>query len=302
MIAPSNDSLGTTTCIDVFYRVAVCVAGRAKDAAEPGGEGLILYADELKAIDVNLLPLLRHISGQNTTVEMPRRDLDYWSGTMVRACVRLVDFRTLHIYPGDLVPDGAFIHHIATRPEVCFYPFADIMSAIERLAIRYSVPPESLVFRYRGAAIRDADTIHRTIRIRPGEAQAFADALDRWHEQANRLISPTEANASDSDNGVPTMVRGIKLTRKALMRVVGKTRRTLQNWDAARRGPMGLPWVRGEISSKGRIEYDIWKNWLTIIAIIEREGNRDARWLEARIRAEAERQEKESLLEDQETR
>jgi len=268
------------SCIEVFHRLGVWTISHALDPNPQSANGPIMYGHEFIDLDIPLPAILRQLAGGAAVIDLPDREVAYWNRFVRRAAFAVGRKRPVHIVPGDPLPSGA-LHHAELTPEPGCLPFSDLYAALDRLAGDFRIPEEVMHFVYNGIHVGDADILARIIRIKPGEAGAVADALDRWRDSALahlRAASPAEVDYAPD---VPDWMRGKPLSRPILAKFIGRTRKTLRVWDRTEEGPFGLSWVPGTRIGGNVVQYDVGANWATIDAIMSRAGRKRERWEEA---------------------
>ena len=292
-----NGGAPAAGCIDIFHHAAFWVVGLARELdlgkAEADIPGLILYGGQVAAMRVPLPEILASLAGAGADDSWMAREKLFWRQAIRRFMVSDPSMRGHHLQPGDIPPPGV-LHHVELRPSPRWLPFSDIILGLERLASAAGVPGEELLFRFHGLPMLDGTTLLNAVRAKPREQDALQIELDKWRDRATRLLPEASLPASaDLDGGTrspPCRVRGLRMTRRALARVVGRTERQLRRWDREGRVPTGEKWHKAAPTPEGHMRYDMEQNWAAVASMIvrARDPRKDSLWLASKMEQEGE--------------
>jgi hypothetical protein len=87
----------------------------------------------------------------------------------------------------------------------------------------------------------------------------------------------TEGSADETADGTPEILRGVRIERPKLVKMLGVTRQTLINWDRRRRcATVDMPWQPGERVGGNMCLYDVYANWPALKAYAEKYINKQS--------------------------
>lgn len=295
----SNDALderkrGLSIAINIYYRAMNWTLSwvRQLRAKVPQQEidGLFLNYEETSALKLDIRDILLRMAQRSfdSAMAMPP-PLDYWSNALCRYAYRISPDDLEWGAPGFDIPEIWRVERIQFHPNPRFLPMSNILEAFRGYALPIGLDAAELLFWHDGLRIEEASTLANNVMAAGTETPLVMLELKRWRgrvfEQISqargpkKLIDPSpkreEQRQADQDpsdgghdlQGVPPQIQGHLMSRQKLADLLQRTSRTLKNWDVKGCAPGGLPWYPADETTANRAQYDVAKNWRTILAL-----------------------------------
>ena len=278
--------------LGVYYRSCVWTLGwcRQVKARIPEGdiEGLHLNAYEMRFLGLDLGVVLRQIAAETYRASLKAEPpLDYWSHAVQRYAYRTADDELRWARPGSKVPDGCTVEKVQFRSNPKHLPFSDLCESLRRYGRPLGLKSWNLLFSYEGVTIENASELADVVKAFGLSTHTVGEALLEWRDKSYAMVGGCEMaeatqapakkeSAEEEEPPVDPRLEGLVMPRPMLAKAIGKSIRTLKNWDKAGYVPTGVKWHPPTRVSGNMAMYEVGRNWPAIQSMMPVERDRDA--------------------------